>query len=371
MMNKTYFYIFFAATAVLALWLLRPYMDLLLLSFIVVNLFHPVFKFFEEKLKVNKGLSTLFTLLIIGSCVIIPAIFLLNITAGQVAILYKDINAFISGGNIPEALNSVIERANELLAQVPYNSYRISVAELQSLAAESVRPVTGYLLNNTLNFGGKLIAIIPMVVVFAFVLWSAFADYKSILALLKKLSPFSDELDELYFKRITATTNAMVKGSFTIALIQGTFGGIILWILGVPYVFFLTVLMIFFSIVPLGAGFVTFPVAFMLLVTGHVWQAIFLFFIQVVVISNVDNVLRPMLVPKEAEMHPILLLLSILGGVQIFGFLGIIYGPLIMSIFITTLEVYLRYYRPQLLLIKDIPVDAKPIKLPVSTSKKR
>ncbi|WKZ30496.1 MAG: AI-2E family transporter [Candidatus Dojkabacteria bacterium] len=374
MMNKTYFYLFFGVCALLAFWVLRPYMDLILVSFIIVNLFHPTFRYFEDKLKLHKTIATLLTLLIIGACLLIPAIFLINISAAQIAVLYRDINAFISGGNIPEALNSFIDTTNEFLAQIPYNEYRISVSELQSLVADSIKPVTSYLLNNTLNIGGKLIAIVPLVVVFAFVLWSAFSDYKKLIAIIKRLSPFNDELDDLYFKRITATTNAMVKGSFTIALIQGAFGGIVLWLLGVPYVFFLTILMIFLSIVPLGAGFVTFPVSLLLLATGHYWQGIVLLFMQIVVISNIDNVLRPMLVPKDAEIHPILLLLSILGGVQIFGFLGIIYGPLIMSIFLTTLEVYLKYYRPQVLLTKEDDVLPMPVSspteviLPVSTT---
>ncbi len=95
-----------------------------------------------------------------------------------------------------------------------------------------------------------------------------------------------------------------------------------------------------------------------MILTGNIGGGIIVFIIHMVVISNIDNVLRPKLVPKEAIIHPVLLLLSVLGGVQVFGFFGIIYGPIIMIIVLTTLEVYVKYFRfetlPLLIEEKDI-----------------
>jgi predicted PurR-regulated permease PerM len=137
----------------------------------------------------------------------------------------------------------------------------------------------------------------------------------------------------------------IAKGTFTIALVQGTVAGLSFLITGIPYTFFWTVVMIFISIVPLGTSFITVPVAAIMLATGNVWQAVFLMVIQYGVTSNLDNILRPMLIPKEAEVHPALLLLSFIGGIQVFGTWGFIYGPLIMVFLLTTVEVYQRYYK--------------------------
>lgn len=355
-MNRLYFYTFLIFCCLIALWVLSPYLNLIFFSFIVVNFFYPIYETIEKKLK-HEGFATLFTLIVIFIICSIPLSILVQISAGQMAIIYRDINSFLSDHSLPQTITPAIDKINEFLAKIPGNEYRITFDAVRVIVAENVKPAATFLLNFSLNFSAKLFKVVPLIIVFAFVLWSSFGDYKKFTTFLKKISPLPDEIDNLYLKRITAMTNAMVRGTFFIAIIQGTVGAIILWMLGVPYVFLWWILMIFFSIVPLGAGFVTYPLALIQLALGNFVGAILIFVAQTFFISHIDNILRPYLVPKDAEVHPILLLLSILGGLQIFGVLGFIYGPLIMIVLKTTVEVYLKYYP-----IKAPPLSTAPHK---------
>jgi predicted PurR-regulated permease PerM len=152
-------------------------------------------------------------------------------------------------------------------------------------------------------------------------------------------------LDQKYVDRVTAMTRAMVKGIFVIAVAQGVIAGLFFWIAGVKYAIFWMVLAIFFSILPLGANVIAIPIGIVLLVIGDIWQGVLVILGSVFIVSNIDNLLRPRLVAKEAELNSALVLLSAFGGLKLFGFLGVVYGPVIMIFLVTTVEIYLEHYR--------------------------
>jgi len=332
-------------------------MNVIFLSFVVVNFFHPVFQFFLRIFK-KTWAATLSTLLTIFGLFFFPLWFFIQITVQQIGSIYSDLNSFISGngGSLVSMTAPLINAVNNVLMRIPTVEYRLTAASLQEILETNVQPAATFLLNSSVGLGTQLLNLIPLVVLFGFILWSAFSDYKQFLAYIRKLSPLPDTIDQLYFSRIRAMTNAMVRGTFVIAIIQGVVAGLVLWLFGVPYVFFLTLAMIFLSIVPLGSGFVNIPVAIIMILTGNVAGGIIVIIIHLLVISNIDNLLRPRLVPKEALIHPILLLLSVLGGIQIFGFLGLLYGPIIMIVVITTLEIYIQYFRFDTL---PLPIEHK------------
>jgi predicted PurR-regulated permease PerM len=163
--------------------------------------------------------------------------------------------------------------------------------------------------------------------------------------LAKQASPLDNEIDNLYLKRIAAMSIAMVKGTFIIALLNALVTGFFLWIAGVDYVAFWILISLFVSLIPLGAGIVSVPIGVVLILTGNIWQGLLQIISYLLIVSNIDNLLRPKLVPKESGLHPALTILGIFGGIKLFGFLGIIFGPMLMIFLVTTFEVYMKYYR--------------------------
>jgi predicted PurR-regulated permease PerM len=107
------------------------------------------------------------------------------------------------------------------------------------------------------------------------------------------------------------------------------------------------------SILPLGCGLIGVPIGIIQIALGHVWQGIVILVGYVVVVTNIDYLLRPRLVSRETQINRALVLLSVFGGLKLFGFLGVIYGPVIMVFLVTTIEIYLEYYR----VAKSVPIE--------------
>jgi predicted PurR-regulated permease PerM len=136
----------------------------------------------------------------------------------------------------------------------------------------------------------------------------------------------------------------MFKGTFIIAIVQGLVMGAVLWIAGVPYTLFLTMISIVLSLVPLiGISLVAWPVGIFLIVTGNLWQGVFVIAAFLLIVSTIDNILRPQLIPKGAQLNPALVILSVIGGLRVMGIIGAIYGPVVMILLVTSIDVYAKY----------------------------
>jgi predicted PurR-regulated permease PerM len=343
--NKPYFYIFISIVLFLGLMLLWPVKDMILLAWVMLTLFRPIYNSLI-KLKMHKYVASTVSLFAIIFTILVPLSLLVNITLSQFQVFYRDINNFMQGGsNTYEITVNAFDSVNKTLEKIPFFEYRLSVENVKVIIQQNITPVANYLLNSSLDIGVALAESFPLVIIFLYLVWYGFPEYDRIIHFIKRLSPLSEKLDNLYVERITAMIVGLAKGTITIAVIQGSVAGISLALVGVPYAFFWAMVMIFVSIIPLGTAFVIVPVSVIMLGLGNVWAASFLMIVQLLVTSNLDNVLRPMLVPKEAEVHPVMLLLSILGGIQLFGMWGVIYGPLIMVMLLTTLEVYQKHYK--------------------------
>jgi len=134
---------------------------------------------------------------------------------------------------------------------------------------------------------------------------------------------------------------ASVYGVFTIAIVQGTLGGLAFWILGLPSAIVWGVAMIFLSMIPmLGAFIVWVPAAIYLFATGHYVKGVVLVLWGTLVIGMIDNFLRPKLVGGRTKLHELLIFFAVLGGLQVFGVLGIVLGPVVLAITLALVDVF-------------------------------
>lgn len=161
---------------------------------------------------------------------------------------------------------------------------------------------------------------------------------------LSTLVPFPPDITQLYLDKIQLMIVAMFKGTFLLAILEGLAMGLVFIIAGVPYVFFLTILSMFLALLPMiGISLIAWPIGIILILSGQIWQGVFVIVAFVLVVANIDTVLRPRLVPKGAYLNPALVMLSVFGGLSLMGFIGIIYGPVIMILLVTSVEVYTKY----------------------------
>jgi predicted PurR-regulated permease PerM len=140
-------------------------------------------------------------------------------------------------------------------------------------------------------------------------------------------------------------------GQFVIAVCQGVAGAASIYIAGFHQGFFLfAVLLSALSVIPLGGGIVTIPFGIGMILYGNVFGGVFVIAFHLIVVTNIDNFLRPILVPKAARLDPALMLLAVFAGIAMFGAWGIVIGPVLMIVVVTTISVYLAVY-------KGVPMD--------------
>lgn len=165
---------------------------------------------------------------------------------------------------------------------------------------------------------------------------------------LMHLSPLGDKYETMLYDKFTSTTRATLKSTLIVGGIQGFLSGLLFWITGIEGAFVWGVIMVIIAIIPaIGTPVVLVPAAIIMLALGNVWQGIALL-AGAVIISVLDNLLRPPLVGKDIQMHPLVVFFATLGGLIIFGISGFVIGPIIAALYISIMSIYDHYYKNEL-----------------------
>jgi predicted PurR-regulated permease PerM len=191
-----------------------------------------------------------------------------------------------------------------------------------------------------LNIGQATFELVVRMFVMLYLLFFLLRDGDELFRIIKDAVPLRPEQQRAIFSKFATVIRATVKGTIVVAVLQGALGGLIFWFLGIRAALLWAALMALLSLLPaVGAALVWFPVALYLLVTGAVWQGLVLIAFGVLVIGLVDNLLRPILVGTDIRMPDYVVLLSTLGGIEIFGMNGIVLGPLIAAMFMVVWDI--------------------------------
>ena len=194
-------------------------------------------------------------------------------------------------------------------------------------------------------FGGVTAAIL-----FLYVFISLLVNRDSVLTIIRQLNPLGEDVTDLYMAKMGAMVKGTVMGQFVIAVCQGVAGAASIYIAGFHEGFFLfAVLLSALSVIPLGSGIVTIPFGIGMILFGNVFGGVFVILFHLIVVTNIDNFLRPILVPRAARLDSALMLLAVFAGLAMFGAWGIVIGPVLMIVIVTTISVYLAVY-------KDVPM---------------
>ena len=347
--SRLFFYGLLGLSTAAAFLLLRPYLGVIALALITVIIFRPVYVFLYRRLRRRRGLATALTLLLLLLVVLGPLALIAQRVQAQVVLLRDDAALFLD--NPEQLFDAFVGQLNLLLAGVPFfQAIEVTdqsvLAMLREYSGTLSTAVGTYLGTALISISTSSLDSIISIVLFFVLLAVLFPSFPRDVQMFKRISPLSDDLDQLYIDKLSVMAKAMVRGVFVIALAQGLTQGVLYWVAGVPYLFFLTLFSIIAAMLPLGAGIIAIPVGLVLLALGQYWQAGLVIGGYLIVVNQIDNVLRPMLVSKEAYLNPALLLLSAFGGLNLFGLLGVIYGPMVMIFITTTFEIYLEYYLP-------------------------
>lgn len=178
-----------------------------------------------------------------------------------------------------------------------------------------------------------------------FALFFFLRDGEALLKGLITLVPMSSENKTVVFEKMEQTLSAVVRGVGLTGITQGILAGLAFWILGIPYPLFLALLIAFLAFLPLGgAAMIWIPASLYLYWNDHWIKALILFSYGLLVISMVDNFLKPMLIGERTRLPTLFLFFSILGGIHVYGFIGVFLGPVTLVLFLTLIQIYRREY---------------------------
>jgi predicted PurR-regulated permease PerM len=211
----------------------------------------------------------------------------------------------------------------------------------QDFIVERLKGLSSAIAGRTLGFLGGFVGGIVQTFFVVFTMYYLFRDGERMRAMLKFALPLKGPQANEIFQRTSEVIGASVYGVLVIATIQGTVGGLAFWALGLPSPLLWGVVMILLSMIPmLGAFLVWVPAAIYLAATGHWVKAVILTVVGLFVIGTIDNFLRPKLVGERTRLHELIIFFSVLGGLQVFGIIGLVLGPVIVAITLAFLDVF-------------------------------
>ncbi len=341
------FFVLVFGISLYLVWLIaRPFLNLIMLSVVFSVAVYPIYTRMLKLLRGHTQIATWLTLIVVSVVIGIPLYFFSLAVIAEMRGFQDGLLRLLHQQN--NLLNEAARMLNDVNGKVHFTNDTITATTLTDQIQGMMKPAGSLFAGHLLSIGTKTVNIITQAVLFVILVVAILPSVTTIKKLMFRLSPYDDRIDQKYTDRVLAMTRAMLRGTVVIALVQGVYSGFILWLFGVPYVLLLTVVMVLLSLVPVvGTIFVNLPTGILMILTGNVFGGIVVILNQAIIVSNIDNVLRPMLVSKEADMHPALLLLAIFGGLKVFGPFAFIYGPVIMIIFTTTLELYLDEFKTE------------------------
>jgi predicted PurR-regulated permease PerM len=217
---------------------------------------------------------------------------------------------------------------------------RITPSQVINNVQAYISQILTFLLSFVRSIGSLSVGVLINLVIFYGLLFLVTPGFDDLLDFLTHLSPFDPAMSERFILRAFNTAKAMVWGMLIIAVVQGGLAGLILTVLGVENILLLSVIVAVFSFIPLlGTGMVTLPIAVIFFTEGAIFKGILLTLVQVILIGNIDTVLRAQLIPRDVRMPLVISFIAILGGLALFGIWGLVYGPVIFSMLLSAIEV--------------------------------
>lgn len=346
-----FFLALFIASAFMLGRLLWPFLSVIVMGTVVTGLFKPVYKFFNRKM--SSDLSSLLTCVLVFIILFLPTVLFVGLLSKEAFGLYQmGKSAAISNQFRSIFENStVLEKANHLLANFDLT---VSADHLNRAISELGKVVGLFLYQQASSIASNALKFFVYFFFMLLIIYYLFIDGERLMAFIIDLSPLPNEQDEKLIQKFKDMAGAVIVGNGIGGLIQGSAGGIVFWMFGLKSAFMWGVIMSLLAFIPIiGVGVIFIPTAAFLLLKGRMAAGIFFVVFYIILTVSVDNLLKPRLVGQQVKMHTLLVFFSIIGGLKMFGIIGIIYGPLVITAFLTLTEIYYASYRELVETAKD------------------
>ncbi len=340
--RRTFALIFLAASLMLGL-VLWPFRNQLFLAFLLASVFHPAYK--RIGARTQPWIAGTLTCVLITICVFLPLVFCIGSISAEIP-------AVIQLGKQNDLVlllqqfmqnNMLISRASTFLAEF---GIHVELNKLPGLITNLSTTIGLFLYNQISAWAADIMLFLFQFCILISGVFFLLIEFERLIEFLIKLSPLPEAQNRFIIRRFSTISEAILIGNSLSGLIQGVCGGVFFAIMGLTSPVLWGAVMAVVAFMPVvGVGLVLLPTALILYLKGFGWQALITLIYYMVLSFSVDYLFKPRFVGVQAQLPPLLVLLSIIGGMSIFGLMGIIYGPLAVTAFLTMADMYFREYQ--------------------------
>lgn len=343
-MSNTGWTVTVVVALVIAYVLMKPYISIMLLAILMAVLFNGVYQGLLKRFKGSRPkaalLVTIYSVLVFG----VPLMIILFLAFSQVQSFISSLSLgelSVGGLNFEDTVTELVKTINSVSADTIGVNPLVNITQVTGFMKTALPEVLNVLVDLVVGITKSIPSMFMNSIIYFFVFTGLLVNQENIAKRLKYLSPLPRDLNEKLVDRSMAMSKAMLKGQLLIAFTQALAGAVSLAIVGFSnYFVFFVLLFTLMNLIPLGSGLILIPLGIVMIPFGFVWQGLFILAVHFVVTTNIDNYIRPKIVPKDAWLPASLTILSALGGVALFGLVGVVYGPIIAIAVMTVLEFY-------------------------------
>lgn len=336
-MERRLFLVLLVVMTGLFLYLMKPFFGAIFWACALAILFQPLHRRVLKLVRNRPTIASLVTLFVAAIICVIPLMIIAGSFYQEGLALHDavqtgriDLKAYVT------AINEKVPVVKEFLDRLNIDSGRIN-----EYASELAMSVGKYIAGNAAHVAGLTLEFFLSLGLMLYLAFFMLRDGPRLVELLVKALPLGDSRERLLITKFVEVTRATVKGTLVVAVLQGSLGGLIFLILGIPGPVLWGVVMTLMSLIPVvGSSIVWGPVAVYLLVTPEWYKGLILIAYGILIIGPTDNILRPILVGRDTKMPEYLVLLSTLGGIAVFGLNGFIIGPLVAALFLAFWDIF-------------------------------
>ncbi|MBI2208891.1 AI-2E family transporter [Candidatus Woesearchaeota archaeon] len=343
--QKAFFAIIFLTLIAVSFLIIKPFLTALLTGIVFSYIFYPVYKRILKRIP-NKNASAFIASILVILVITMPLFFVLNTISKEAYATYilsrqKASNAQLLSSECQPAdksackiMNYIAEKAND--PQIKYyldTTIKGAATRITGKISDILRSIPIFMLHMFITL---------------FVMFFLFKDGNLLINKIGRLLPLKEKHRDRVLKKLNDMTSAVIYGSIAIAIIQGTLGGIGFFILGLPTPLLWGLVMMFASLIPyVGSSIVWLPAALLLILNGYIdadptfiIRGILLIVYGIFVVGTIDNILKPKIIGEKGGLHPVLVLLGVVGGLQLLGFIGVIIGPILLALLVAFVNIY-------------------------------
>ncbi len=334
--NKLVLLLLVLFISALFLSMIRQFLMAIFLAGIFSAIFYPIYLRILKGAGGRRGLASITTILLIILVFLVPLGALLGIITAQAVKVTATVRPWIEQQMAqPDTFSRMVDAIPFIEKIEPYRN------EILSKAGEVVTAISTYLINKLQDITFGTVNFLLMTFIMLYTMFFFFLDGEALLKKILYYLPLGDADERRMLAKFTSVTRATVKGTLVIGALQGGSAGVAFAVAGIHSAVFWGTIMTVLSVIPgIGSALVWVPAAVVLMIAGHLAKGIALAVFCAVIVGSIDNLLRPVLVGKDTQMHELLIFFGTLGGLIMFGLAGFIIGPIVAALFATVWEIY-------------------------------